>query len=285
MILVAGATGYLGQPLHASASARGAAKGTSRTDKGFLPLRLEAPGDFDYGAVAADDTVFMTAGISAPDVCARERRRARAINVAGTSAAVSGFLSRGARVVFFSSDTVYGEKTEEFDESAPCDPVGDYAAMKHEVETRFMADPAFKTIRLSLVFSRDDRFTMYLRGCAERREEAGLFHPFRRSVVHRDDVVEGALALAWRWDEFPHGAINFGGPDVVDRLEFAEILKEGGLPGLRFRRAEPAPGFFRGRPRTIEMVSPVLASLLGRAPNSLREAVALEFGRGRETLA
>ena len=107
--------------------------------------------------------------------------------------------------------------------------------MKHEVEMRFQGNPSFKTIRLSYVFSREDKFTDYLIGCASRNEEAELFHPFYRAIVHRDDVVDGALALAQRWDEFPQQVINFGGPEVLSRIDFAECLKRVALPNLRYR--------------------------------------------------
>ena len=98
--------------------------------------------------------------------------------------------------------------------------------MKCEVEQRFSGNASFKAIRLSYVFSREDKFSRYLTGCAERNEEADLFHPFFRAIVHRDDVVDGALALAAHWDDFPEQVINFGGPQVLSRIEFAECLRE-----------------------------------------------------------
>jgi dTDP-4-dehydrorhamnose reductase len=61
----------------------------------------------------------------------------------------AGLLDRDARVVFFSTDTVYGEQPEPFDESRPCRPLGVYAELKHEVERRFAAAPGFKTKRSS----------------------------------------------------------------------------------------------------------------------------------------
>lgn len=75
-----------------------------------------------------------------------------------------------------------------FDETAACNPAGEYAAMKREVEQRFSDNASFKAIRLSYVFSPEDKFSRYLAGCAERNEEADLFHPFFRAIVHRDDV-------------------------------------------------------------------------------------------------
>jgi dTDP-4-dehydrorhamnose reductase len=223
------------------------------------------------------DFVFLTAAISAPDVCAREHNWAWAVNVTGTSSFIQSVIDCGARVVFFSSDTVYGEREDVFDETAASNPAGEYAEMKREVEQRFAGNASFKAIRLSYVFSREDKFSRYLAGCAERNEEADLFHPFYRAIVHRDDVVEGALALAARWDEVPEQVINFGGPQVLSRIDFAECLREAHLHDLRFKVTEPGADFFKNRPRVIAMTSPIFARLLGRPPRTLREAALVEF--------
>lgn len=281
---VIGGRGYVGAELFSSIPRGVIGLRTASSDlAGFLRLRLEAPQDFADLPIADGDVVFLTAAISAPDICAREYERAWSANVTGTSAFVSSAIDRGARVVFFSSDTVYGEREDEFDENAACNPAGEYAEMKCEVEQRFSANASFKAIRLSYVFSREDKFSRYLTGCAERNEEADLFHPFFRAIVHRDDVVEGALALAVRWDDVPEQVINFGGPQVLSRIEFAECLRETHLHDLRFKVTEPGADFFKNRPRVIAMTSPVFSRLLGRPPRSLREAARLEFASSSNT--
>jgi len=276
-IIVVGATGYVGKAIMRSSKIKKCV-GTSTTGGGGLfSLDLKASGDFDYRFIETGDIVLLTAAISAPDICAREHDRAWAVNVTGTSVFIESVISRGGRVVFFSSDTVYGEHEDEFDERAACNPAGEYAAMKRDVEQRFAGNPSFKAIRLSYVFSCEDKFTRYLAGCAERKEEADLFHPFFRAIVHRDDVVEGALALAKHWDEVSEQVINFGGPQVLSRIDFAECLREVRLHDLRFKVTEPGADFFKNRPRIIAMTSPVFARLLGRQPRTLFEAARLEF--------
>lgn len=277
-LFIVGARGYIGNALFASANKADSALGTSSSGgNALLPLRLDAPADFDYGKIHPGDVVLLTAAISAPDICAREHDRAWAVNVTGTSTFIRSVVDRGARVVFFSSDTVYGEREDEFDETATCNPAGEYAEMKREVEQRFAGNASFKAIRLSYVFSREDKFSRYLAGCAERNEEADLFHPFFRAIVHRDDVVEGGLALAARWNEVSEQVINFGGPQVLSRIDFAECLREVHLHGLRFKVTEPGADFFKNRPRVIAMTSPVFDRLLGRPPRTLCEAARLEF--------
>lgn len=277
-VIVVGATGYIGMGLLSNAKANSVTYGTSTIGtSGLLPLRLDAPSDFDYKIVLPGDVVLLAAAISAPDLCAREHERAWAVNVTGTSDFINQVIACDGRVVFFSSDTVYGERSNIFDESAECQPAGEYAEMKREVEKRFLGNPNFKSIRLSYVFSREDKFTKYLSGCVERGEEAELFHPFYRAIVHRRDVIEGALALTQRWDEFPQQVINFGGPEVFSRIDFAECLKRVALPHLRYRVTEPGDDFFKNRPRIIAMSSNILPDLLGRRSRNLLEAAQIEF--------
>jgi len=276
--IVVGATGYIGCRLLEQATKIMVTLGTSATGRNLLcPLDLESQADFDYSTIGSCDVIFLTAAISAPDICAREHARAWAVNVTGTSEFITQVMSRGGRVVFFSSDTVYGERSNTFDETAESQPAGEYAEMKSEVEKRFLGNRLFKSVRLSYVFSREDKFTKYLSECAERGEEADLFHPFYRAIVHRDDVIEGALALAQRWDEFPQQVINFGGPEVLSRIDFADCLKSAALPNLRYRVTEPGSDFFKNRPRVIAMSSNVLPELLGRSARRLLEAAQIEF--------
>jgi dTDP-4-dehydrorhamnose reductase len=273
---VVGASGYIGKHLLAASAIP--KTGTSSTESStLLRLRLEFPDEFDYEIFQPADVVFLTAAISAPDVCTREHERAWAVNVTGTSKFIARVVARGGRVVFFSSDTVYGERGDDFDEQAACNPAGEYAEMKREVERHFLGNPLFKVIRISYVFSKEDKFTKYLVGCAARGDDAEIFQPFYRAVIHRDDIVHGALALARCWDDFPHAAINFGGPAVLSRVEFAETLREIAVPNLRFHVVEPDAEFFRSRPKAIAMRSPILARLLGRPALTLRESAMIEF--------
>lgn len=276
-LFIIGGSGYIGACL-LSAVPENAWGTSSKLDNGrLIHFDLAEPRCFPWHRICGGDVVVVTAAISSPDICAREYERVWLLNVTGTSSFISEVISRGGRIVFYSSDTVYGERTDEFDETTPCNPAGDYAVMKHEVEKRFLGNPAFKTIRLSYVFSSEDKFTKYLYGCSEQGKEAEVFHPFYRAVVHRYDVVQGTIALARRWDEFPQSVINFGGPDVVSRVEFAQTMKDIVLPTLRFRQINPEEEFFANRPRIIQMKSPLLASLLERPAHSLRKAMHVEF--------
>lgn len=278
-ILLVGATGYIGKAFLSRVKDTMTVCGTSSSGgAGFKRLNLGTPNLFDYTTIDVGDVVLLAAAISAPDICAREHDYAWTVNVNGASAFIERVIARGGRIIFFSSDTVYGEKEETFDEQMTCKPAGEYAVMKHEVEKRFIDNPLFKAIRLSYVFSCEDKFTKYLSRCVEHGEEAELFHPFFRAIVYRSDVIDGALALADRWNDFPQQIFNFGGPEILSRVEFTECIQKYALPNLKFRVTEPGDEFFKNRPRTIAMQSSILSALLGRPAHKLAEAVQIEFG-------
>lgn len=278
-LVVVGAAGYIGRRIAALVpdALRVFHAGSSPCPGEGPAVSLEAAATFEYGRIRAGDVVLLTSGISSPDRCAKDPDRARAVNVTGTGEFISRLLDRQARVIFFSTDAVYGEQPDRFDETQPCRPLGVYAELKHEVECRFLGTPGFKTIRLSFVFSRDDSFTTYLIRTAEAGAEASLYSPFQRAVIHREDVVLGAVSLARDFDAVTSDIVNVGGPAVLDRPEFASVLRSAALDSLRWTTVTPPPEFFANRARSICMTSPILAGLLGRQPASLREAVQHEF--------
>jgi dTDP-4-dehydrorhamnose reductase len=276
--IVVGAKGYIGSALVTASKKYKVTIGTSSSnDNDLIQLRLDSPDDFDYRNIKPNDTVLLTAAVSAPDICSLEYEKARAVNVLGSSRFIENVVRCGARVIFFSSDAIYGECESEFDELAVCNPVGEYAEMKCEVEQRFAGNSSFKAIRLSYVFSREDKFTKYLKKCVENNIEADIFHPFFRAIVYRDDVVNGALALVEKWDETPEQFINFGGPQILSRVDFTKCLSRAYLDCIRYKVTDPNDDFFKNRPRVIAMTSPIFPKLLGRKPHTLCEAVNLEF--------
>lgn len=279
-LFIIGASGYIGKPLAARAAECFQIVTTSTTgESASTAFDLRQPGAFDYESIADSDVVLLAAAISSPDICAKQHDYAWGVNVDATASFIEGVTSRGARVIFFSSDTVYGERTESFGDGAPCQPAGEYAGMKQAVEQKFRGCPLFKSLRLSYVFSRHDKFTKYLEMCAVNGQEAELFHPFYRAIIHREDVVEGALALAMRWGDFAQQNLNVGGPDVLSRNDFAAEIQQHAFPSLKFRTTIPDDEFFLNRPRVIAMKSPSLEQLLGRQPRRLGEAIEWEFSK------
>jgi dTDP-4-dehydrorhamnose reductase len=278
-IFIIGASGKIGSALYEEATTVANTVGTATESKGpLIGFSLDKWDDFDFSLIKPGDIIYLAAAISSPDICSEEYHRAYAANVTSTVSFIQRVMQHEARVVFFSSDTVYGEKREIIDETGSIDPAGDYAMMKRRVEQEFEGSELFKAVRLSFVFFKNDSFTRYLRHCAARGEEAELYDPFERAVISRLDVTAGLLALAHKWHEIKSGVVNFGGPEVLSRAAFADSLIDTMLPGLRYRVTHPSADFFSNRPRRIAMQSPWLPQLLGRSPLTIREAAPAESG-------
>ena len=247
-------------------------------DSGYHVINLAEDGfRYDFDTLKMGDTVAFCAAISEPSVCANQFQDSLRVNVTSTGDFIYEALKRGCKVIFLSSDAVYGNVLGEFDEEETVDPLGVYAEMKAVVEKRFLEYPLFKVLRLSYNFFKEDRFTTYLRNCAEEGAIAEIFDPFSRSVVHRDDTVDAIIALYNNWDVCEESVINCGGPETLSRVEFAKILKDSVYPDLKMKMVTPNEKFYNDRPAIVSMRSNHLEEVLGRPARSIQDAVTLEF--------
>jgi dTDP-4-dehydrorhamnose reductase len=228
-------------------------------------------------AIKEGDVIIFAAAISEPSVVSAQFEKAFAVNVESTGEFIETALGKGCKVLFLSSDAVYGEVETGFDESHPVNPKGAYAEMKAVIEKRFEGNPNFKALRLSYNFHKNDRFTTYLRQCAENGVEAEVFDPLTRSIVHRDDTVDAILNIAADWDKADGQYINCGGPEILSRQQFTEIVKRVALPTLKFKVTQPPAKFYGDRAAFSEMHSPNIEKVLGRKRSTVEEAVKIEF--------
>ena len=244
----------------------------------FSPLSYNFDKDSIGGTPLREgDTIIFTAAISEPAIVSAQFEKATRVNVESTGEFIQGAIDLGCKVLFLSSDTVYGDVETGFDESHPINPKGAYAEMKSIVEKRFEGNPNFKSFRCSLNFYKDDRFTQYLKTCAANNVEADIFDPLTRAIVHRDDTVDAILAVANDWNLAEGQYTNCGGPQVLSRAQIAETMKRVALPNLQFKVSRPPSKFYTDRPAFIEMRSPNLKKILGRSPVTFEEAVKIEF--------
>ena len=247
-------------------------------DSGYHVINLAEDGfRYDFDTLKMGDTVAFCAAISEPSVCANQFQDSLRVNVTSTGDFIYEALKRGCKVIFLSSDAVYGNVLGEFDEEEKVDPLGVYAEMKALVEKRFLEYPLFKVLRLSYNFFKEDRFTTYLRNCAKEGATAEIFDPFSRSVVHRDDTVDAIIALYNNWDVCGEKVINCGGPETLSRVEFAKILKDSVYPDLKMKVITPNEKFYQDRPAIVSMRSNHLEEVLGRPARSIQDATTLEF--------
>ena len=217
-------------------------------------LNLLEAKKFDYSILNDIDYIIFTAAVSGPDQCAAEFDRCWSVNVTGTEYFIQEALDRGCKVIFFSSDAVFGDipgaiYTEASDTRAETP----YGRMKKAVEDRFKKNSCFKAVRLSYVISAKDRFVSYCLECMKRDEVADIFHPFYRNCITINDVTDVVAWLMNHWSEYSPFALNVAGKELISRVRIAdEINRLSGKP-LKYMISTPDASVYRNRQRITPM--------------------------------
>ena len=196
-------------------------------------LNLTEAEKFDYSVLDGIDYVIFTAAISSPDMCANEFEKCWNINVTGTEYFIKNAIAHGCKVLFFSSDAVFGDIPGEiYIELSETKAQTPYGRMKKAVEDCFKDDPNFKAIRLSYVVSKNDRFVSYCLKCMDTGETADIFHPFYRNCITVSDVVNTVDWLINHWEEYEPQVLNVAGNEYLNKYgilkdeSFTEKLKK-----------------------------------------------------------
>ena len=227
-----------------------------RNDNADIFLDLERPEKFDYCLLDDIDYIVFTAAISGPDQCAREFDECWKVNVIGTSFFIKEALIRKCKVLFFSSDAVYGNIPGLiYTEESKTEAYTPYGRMKKAIEDEFKNESLFKAIRLSYVASANDRFVSYCLTCLRDGVEAEIFHPFYRNVVVVSDVVNVVLFFVKHWEEYEPTFLNVAGKELVSRIRIADEINRLFDGRLKYYVSMPSDEFFNNRPAITQMKS------------------------------
>lgn len=241
-------------------------------------LDLCSPQDFDYGMLDRD-TVLFAAAVASPDLCAANYGQAYQVNVAGTGYFIEEAIKRECRVLFFSSDAVYGFYNGIADENTATYANTAYGKMKKDIEDRFVGSSLFKSLRLSYVFSVEDKYTSYLLDCAAKRKTAQIYHPFYRNAVSITEVMDTVVWLIGHWLEFKHPFLNICGGELISRVRIADEVKRQIAPKLSYQIIVPGENFYKNRPAILEMCSLYLDKIIGpqeRFTQKVKKIIAME---------
>lgn len=219
-------------------------------------INLAEPKKFDYSCLDSIDFIVFTAAISGPDMCAQQYDFCWNINVTGTSHFIREAIKRNCKVLFFSSDSVFGDIPGKiYDEESSTEAQTPYGKMKKAVEEQFKKDSHFKAIRLSYVASAKDKFINYCLKCIESGEEADVFHPFYRNVIVVSDVVDVVQWFAKHFDEYKPFVLDVAGKELVSRVRMADELNRYFGGKLKYTISSPGGDFYQNRPKITQMKS------------------------------
>jgi len=264
-IAIIGSDGYIGSRLLKIFQTRCAEviQIAQRQKSCIYELELKQAQNFNYSILDTCEYVIFTAAISAPDMCANQHDLSYQINVTGTKFFIQQAIKRNCKVLFFSSDAVFGnDKGEPFNEESPTEANTAYGHMKKEVEDYFKTNSLFKAIRLSYVVSPKDKFSSYILNCRKSGEVAEIYHPFYRNCNSIDDVTDSVQWLIENWNEFDKPFLNICGSELVSRIRIVDEINRISKQKIKYTVAQPPERFFVNRPKITEMRSLYLNRVL-----------------------
>ncbi|MCX8014082.1 MAG: SDR family oxidoreductase [Rectinema sp.] len=285
-ILVTGASGLLGRAVmkklgsHDGWEVRGTAFSRVRPPLEMLDLTDEQQ-VARFFAVHRPDVVIHLAAERRPDVVAKEKARAWAINVDAAGTVARESARHGAFMVLISTDYVFDGTNPPYVPSSPVHPLNEYGLMKLEAERE--AERIFATLgresgrrclgavlRIPLLYGPVE----YLEECPvtelarvfQNREPVRVEHWAQRYPVHVDDVASAIVRLVEAlfngnraYGLFPR--FHLSGNEAYTKYEMVRTMGEAlGLP-CDHVKPDPQPPSGAPRPRDCRMDTSLLASL------------------------
>ena len=210
----------------------------------------------------------MLGGISSPDECEKNPNESKKINYYGTKFFIEKCLALNAKVLFFSSDLVYGHSNCEINELTDANPNSNYGAWKYKIERTFEKNDNFKIFRLSYVLSPEDKFLKYLTDCKKNNHCAEIYDPLIRNVVYIEDVSIATVNIFKNWGN-NQKLINVCGDESISRLRIAENF----LDKASIKVVNPDDSFWKIRPKNINLKSLYFSELIQKKPTSFHDAI------------
>ena len=270
-LFIFGASGFLGKSLSDNLSFGSEIVKVGRNYDGvFFDLETSNPEDLKNYTCSGDIWVFLAA-ITSPEECESRQNFTLNINVDKTKNLITWLTNLGVKVLFASSDTVFGSKLDlAYDEDAP-QPMGEYATHKALVENFVSTNNFVKVMRFSYILGHEDKFSCLVRASEKSKKKLDIYLGFERCVVLLDDVISGIQSLIDNWDRFDFKTVNFCGPVLVDRTEMASVLKEKFFPKFEYYCKEAPESFWVGRAKIINLDCTNFSKVLGRAPKPINQ--------------
>ena len=203
------------------------------------------------------ETVIHCAALSDPEVCEREPERARLENETATRTLAAACRARGARLIFISTDLVFGGAASFSPESSPTAPVMEYGRSKLRAENAAAEESSDVVIlRLALVCGRGYGSRLSASESIEQRLLQGspvtLFDDEWRTPIDPESVAAAIAAVLETPDA--QGLFHIAGSERLTRYELGQRLALSlGLDARLIRRASQASHPGAPRPRDVSL--------------------------------
>jgi dTDP-4-dehydrorhamnose reductase len=272
-ILVTGASGQLGSYLvdqlvetaHDVIGWTGSSQG-SRSGIDFSPVNLSDDRVASEALEQANpDLVIHAAAISSADAVRRDPARGWAVNVAGTRLLAEWTARRGRRLVFTSTDLVFGGSRSWSREEDVAEPILEYGRTKRAAEPIVLAVPQGLVVRISLLYgtarsAKDGYFDIAMAALRLGQPRTFFGDEFRTPIDYLSAsriLVKLALATAT-------GIVHLGGNERLSRFELMRrsAAAMGIDPSLVLENCRDDLSLPEPRPRDVSLDTSRLRSLL-----------------------
>ncbi len=138
----------------------------------------------------------------------------------GTSHITKAAQAIGARLIHFSTDSIFRGDKAPYDETAVPDPVNEYGFAKSDAERAVQTHPNYVIMRTSLIYSLQemDHGTHWMSKALKAGQDVTLFNNQIRNPVWVNTLISATLEL------MPHpyiGILNIAGSQSLTRAEFS----------------------------------------------------------------
>jgi dTDP-4-dehydrorhamnose reductase len=276
-VLITGATGKLGSFLWARLAAIADVWGTARHPPRRQSGWLAASDIRDMDSVSrlfsslSPEVCIHCAAIADVDVCEANPLLCRAVNVEGTKNICRAAQQHSARVIFCSTDYVFGNDETEYSEHDETSPLQEYGRSKILGERLVLDTPGSTVLRLPLLYGTSKGcLVAQVRLAVRNRVDLMLDDVSYRYPLFIPDIVPVVRELVTA-TEFS-GVFHLSGPERTTKLSWARTIvamcTEQGEQPICVTASPPSPRAAR-RPISIRLDDRRARELLPFEPRSL----------------